>query len=1008
MRPSSLAHKVEPGHRDVNPPGGRGGNRVRHVPPWHCVGRGPAHRLHASPHPPETFPCTCPILGLVRCILAHRRTFFLIFGMLAAAPLQGERFNVATYTNQDGLPQRQVMAIAQDQHGYLWLGTYGGLSRFNGRVFSTLRTSEGLSSNAVQDIIAGPSGMMWVGTSGGGVCQVVFPHVRRCFRAPDELLSDDVLDLEEDGRGGVWVGTFGGISHLDASGRSTHYPTAQARALRNVWVIRQLAGRTLAGHDGGIAQWEGDRWTPLEMSLPPIAVRSVAETSGKLWVGSESGLFVIPTNSPLTGGTAVLPRIFVQDLLARGDTIWVASRSGLYRLEEGQLTHFTSREGIEAEVIHRVFQDREDNVWLGTDGGLHKLVLGPITTLTTANGLPHPFVRAVGEDGAGRLLIGTRDGILVRGVALQHVIPGRLLPGPRVYAFLPRPDGSVWVATSGGVAILRAQRLEATITTRDGLPSTAIFALAPAEDGSSVWVAGWSGLALVRGRRCLPLPSEIASLRALTLAPDGAGGMWVGLRDGGLAHLDHRWRVRILRASEGFTDQVVWSIARQGDSTWFATNGDGALRLVGEQVERWDRRRGLVDDFVWQVLADRRGRTWLFTSQGLDRLDGKTIRHFDRGDGLPDLEGSANAAWEGRDGVLWFGTAVGLVRYDPRRDLQAPRPPPVLLESALREDGSPLLPGSTLPPRPGAITFSLTSLSFRNERAIRFSYRLLPVQPQWSQPTADPEIRYASLGAGRYSLEAVAVASDGSRSTTPATLSFAVALPWWRLPWAWAALLAGALALAFGWARWRVARSEALAQRLEEEVRARTAELARKQEELEWLAATDELTGLPNRRRFFEVARQELQRLSRSPAEVRLALVVLDLDGFKSINDTLGHTAGDAVLRAVGRALRGAVRGTDTVARFGGDEFAAILPMTDRPGATLVAAKLIQAIESVLVTWEGRQLSVSASAGLAVVAPSAVFEEQEVARVVQRADLALYAAKRRGGGCLLDDGETWA
>ena len=206
----------------------------------------------------------------------------------------------------------------------------------------------------------------------------------------------------------------------------------------------------------------------------------------------------------------------------------------------------------------------------------------------------------------------------------------------------------------------------------------------------------------------------------------------------------------------------------------------------------------------------------------------------------------------------------------------------------------------------------------------------------------------------------------------------------------------------------RLVRSQALAARLEAEVAARTAELAAKQQELQWLAATDELTGLANRRRFFEVARQELQRLSRSPAEARLALLLLDLDGFKQINDTLGHNAGDAVLRAVGGILSGAVRATDTVARFGGDEFAVILPMTDRQGATLVATKLIRAVQELRVPWEGRQLSVSLSVGLAVVAPSAVFQEQEVTSLVQRADVALYAAKRRGGSCVLDDSETWA
>ncbi len=931
-----------------------------------------------------------------------------VLSMAAGAPVLAERFNFSILTNRDGLPQRQVMAIAQDGDGYLWVGTYGGLSRFNGRTFRHLRTTDGLSNNTVQDIVPAAGGELWVGTAGGGVCRVRFPTVLRCHRAPKELLSDDVMDLESDGAGGVWVGTFAGITHLAGDGHPRHFPRAGTEELRNVWAVRRLGDNLYAGHQGGLVSWTGDDFAPVPTNLPRTTVRAFALHDNGLWVASEAGLYRFPRGVPGSDGISVLPDTFVQDLVAAGSTLWVATRNGLVRFEGGRMSRLGRAQGLEADTIHRVVADREGNLWLGTDEGLVKLVPGPITTFTVADGLPHPFVRAITGDAAGRVFVGTRAGIAVVTGSRVEVIAPSQLPGPRVYALLPLWDGSLWAGTSGGVAILRGTRIQATLTSRQGLPSDAVYALAADDDGTSVWIATWSGLALVRRGICLPLPPEVASLRALALQRDSRGDLWVALRDGGLARLDRGWRVTMLRARDGLTDQVVWSMARQGDGLWFATNGDGALHLTPRGVERWDTRRGLADNFVWQALADRRGRLWLYTSQGLDVLEEGRFRHFDQGDGLPDLEGSANAAFESADGTLWFGTAVGLVRYDPRHESFNPPPPPIRIEGAWREDGGSVASGARLPARPGAITITLTSLSFRNEGAIRFSYRLLPVQPQWSPPTREGDIRYASLGGGRYRFEAVAVGSDGSRSATPAILHFTVALPFWRTPIGWALTATAMLLAAWGWARWRIAASEGLTRRLEQEVAARTAELAEKQEKLAYLAATDELTGLPNRRRFFEVARQELQRLSRSPADSRLALILLDLDGFKAINDALGHTAGDAVLLAVGSALAHSVRSTDTAARFGGDEFAVILPMTDRQGALQVADKLIATIGALRVPWGGRELAVGASAGLAVVAPSAVFQEQEVVRFVQRADLALYAAKRHGGGRVLDDSETWA
>jgi len=102
------------------------------------------------------------------------------------------------------------------------------------------------------------------------------------------------------------------------------------------------------------------------------------------------------------------------------------------------------------------------------------------------------------------------------------------------------------------------------------------------------------------------------------------------------------------------------------------------------------------------------------------------------------------------------------------------------------------------------------------------------------------------------------------------------------------------------------------------------------------------------------------------------------------------------------------VRASDTVARIGGDEFAVILPMTDRGGALVVARKVVRAVREAGVVFEGGRIDVTASVGLAVVAPTAAFSEEEVTRLLQRADVALYAAKRRGGDVFLDDGETWA
>lgn len=157
-------------------------------------------------------------------------------------------------------------------------------------------------------------------------------------------------------------------------------------------------------------------------------------------------------------------------------------------------------------------------------------------------------------------------------------------------------------------------------------------------------------------------------------------------------------------------------------------------------------------------------------------------------------------------------------------------------------------------------------------------------------------------------------------------------------------------------------------------------------------AHTDDLTGLPNRRAFNEHLARLMAQSERNGSA--LSLILLDLDRFKQLNDCYGHLAGDAVLREVAARLRGAVRDMDIAARFGGEEFAVLLPDTQGEAALVVAERVRQAVRDAVVKYEGKPLSVTVSQG---VAEATVEDNAET--LVARADEALYAAKAAGRNC---------
>ena len=181
-------------------------------------------------------------------------------------------------------------------------------------------------------------------------------------------------------------------------------------------------------------------------------------------------------------------------------------------------------------------------------------------------------------------------------------------------------------------------------------------------------------------------------------------------------------------------------------------------------------------------------------------------------------------------------------------------------------------------------------------------------------------------------------------------------------------------------------------QQLQQQLSTADAELQRQSEEIEAQisrAMTDELTGLWNRRAFDE--QLELHLTNWRDHRIPFSLVLIDLDRFKQINDTFGHVAGDQILAAAAAALRAALRRPDIVARFGGEEFAAILPFTPLATATNAVHKALQSVAGTVVPYENDVLHVTASGGLASIVPG---EDGE--SLIRRADAALYAAKDAG------------
>lgn len=708
---------------------------------------------------------------------------FVVLASGVGAPLGAQTLNFRQYTGAEGLPQAQVMGMHQDRLGYIWFATYGGLSRFDGDRFVTYTKDDGLSSNSVFDIVEDNAGRLVMATS-GGVCMrdgTAF----RCVRQSDGLVSDNARGVTLDGAGGVWVGTLAGLSHV-AGGKIRNFTTANGLpAERVISVVVDSAKRVWVATPKGIVRVEGDR---IVNDAPRIAgdtaVQFMTEANGGLLIGANGHLyrqdgFVV---TPVAENAIPRGTTFADGAVDRNGVIWAATQTGVLRIQDGRVEQIGRENGLLSEMVIRVMIDREGDVWFGTESGASKHAPGPFRTYTGEEGLPSTFVRDMVADQKGQMWVGTRNGVAVRDGERFRTIPMPNVADPRVYALARAPDGGMLIGTRRGLVWYRNGRTR-MFGEKEGLPGEAVYCLL-SDGANGVFVGTERGLARWENGRLTPFgPDSITSTGVISMARDARGRLWLGRVAGGLAILDGG-SVRVIGRDAGGTDQTIWDVQLDAKGRmWAGTNGDGVLRVDDSGVQRFTTNDGLASNFIWQILGDSRGRVWLFGNDGIDRFTGEQLRHFGRGDGLIDLEGTASASFEDAEGSLWFGTGAGLLRYtEGTGQVKRIEPPIFIQESTL--DGKSIVAGvnGVTKVKRGLMRISFSSPTFRDESAVRFRYRLIGVNEEWSGVTADRSITYAGLGPGRYRFEVIAL-SGAMRSTVPAAMDFQVTPAYWQTWW---------------------------------------------------------------------------------------------------------------------------------------------------------------------------------------------------------------------------------
>lgn len=939
------------------------------------------------------------------------------------------------WTTREGLPHNSINAIAQSPEGYLWLATWEGAARFNGRSFETHngRADGSLPDSGLRALRVLANGDLVVGGARGGLARKRGDQWQAMPAAPSM-----VAELFEDREGRLWVGTDAhGVIVVEADGSRRAFGKAEGLPGDTVYsLVQDAEGRVWIGTNGGLAyHFDGHIHAVPGAGLPPLAVTALAlDPAGRgLLVGTYRGLWVgRPAESPLSLLDPALESIGVTRLLpGRDGELWIGTHAvGLLRLSDRGIESLDEGEGLPNNRIISLFEDREGSVWVGTNGGLVRLGHGSFNTLTQARGLAGDYVRAVLEDARGVLWVATSNGVSrIQGDRIETIGAGTALEGRSALSLAAAPDGSLWVGTlSDGAMRWRDGQLVERVSKADGLPSDEVRALL-AGPGEEVWFGTSDGLVRrgADGRMSSPLTNLPDGL-VIALHRDRGGKIWVGTSLGAATIEGDRMARLAFDDASGAQFVFGFHEPAQDDLMWLATDrgllrvrpSDGQVRLVDPsgQLPVLKAFSVLADDDGYFWLAGNRGVLRLSAQEAMAAADGGPLPayiQFDEADGMLNAQAngaSSPAATRRADGSLAFATAKGLAIVHPRRlsDSRELRPPVVI--EAVHADGGmvPVSREMVLPAGTRRVAIEYAGLSYVMPGRIRFRTRLVGFDEDWIERGGADQVEFTNLPPGDYRFEVTAANPNGDWSPTAAQLAFRIEPRLWERTGFWLLVALGVatgLGLAVTARERRLVRNE---QRLRALVDIRTTELKDKAERLEQANASkaelmsalrqqaslnarqareDALTGVSNRRAFDEILGRELARAKRTGNT--LCVVLLDLDHFKRVNDQYSHQAGDAALKALAATLLASSRDIDYVARIGGEEFALVLPHTSPADALELCERLRRDVENMPCDGFAPGLKLTASFGLAHTDGSTPPE-----KLLAEADAALYRAKQGG------------
>jgi diguanylate cyclase (GGDEF)-like protein len=929
-----------------------------------------------------------------------------------------------------------IISLWAAPDGRLWIGTRSkGLSVFDPATNLFVNYSHNpqeansLADNRVSAVVTDSAGTVWVGTNDGldklDESSQTFTHFRHNADDPQSLNDNHIRALLLDHEDNLWVGSYNGLNLL---------PKGQSVFQRKY--TEPEKSDSLAGH---------------------VIFRIFQASDGAMWVATprRGAIRIDPQDGhftriePKAEADYKLANAWVTSITqTESDEIWLGTNGGglaVVNASSGKIIrsiqfHQGLAGGLKHNDIGSMLVDVSGLLWIGTWGAGINLYAPHNKAFHTLRALPEeqrqltfPHVLSVMQSRTGELWVATQG----NGIDVIDPNNGRIksyragtsahqLAEVSVQGLTQTQDGTIWAGTlQTGLYRLRADSDDfKRYTTEDGLVSNQIRRLLASKNGD-LWIGTYQGLA--KWQHGL---EQFAQLKlagstqkdfdklVLALAEQADGTLWVGTADGLYQVLPNELQLQLYVADSSLSKQPINDVAIDKQGTVWVSTSQGLFRKTADATStnfQWVNPLFNVgkQDLGRNLLFDHQQRIW--TSTHLVDLVKQTLHPWSTADGV-----DFGVPWDGshtvmNDGGFAIGGTQGVLLIQPQLYQPWQYQPPLVISKLEVDNQAVFQPlNTTLPLSATARSFTVNfaALDYSQPAANQYAYQLKGYDPEWITTSSEQRsATYTNLDPGAYQLLVKGSNREGQWSPQQLMLDIIQQAAWHQTLWFRSLLVLLFLSLIYALYRMRIYQLASSERHLQRQVELQTQELSQQNNklenalrEVEKLARTDALTGLPNRNYLQEhiakdiLRSQRLHRQTPDSSEADLVFFMVDIDHFKQVNDVHGHGAGDQVLVQFADCLRQCFREEDMIIRWGGEEFLIVSRFIHRRDAPLLAERLRELVASHKFDISTEQyLTKTCSIGFA---SSPFFvnntEQPSWEQVVNLADFVLYLAKNSG------------